>query len=81
MNDEPKITAELRVKSCVVGEHPKPSKSRSAHWGGKTQDVWDVKAEGTWGDIGLPISVYFTTNPGHPVVPRIGETLKITIEA
>lgn len=77
---ESKIAAELRVKSCVVGQFPKPSKT--GHFqGGRSQEVWEIKAEGGWGKTSLPMSLHFATDPGHPVVPRIGGTIKITIEA
>ena len=82
MTDESKITAELRVKSCVVGSFPKPPKRLPIHWSAaKTDEVWEIKADGTWdGEFPYPISLHFTTNPGHPVIPNIGK-IKITIEA
>ena len=81
MKDESKITAELRVKSCVVGTFPKPPKKASPYWHEKTEEVWEIKADGVWKDeIPYPISLHFTTYPGHSVIPRIGK-IKITIEA
>ena len=81
MTDESKFTAELRVKSCVVGEFPKPPKKTPIHWAGKTEEVWEVKAEGVWlPEIPYPISLHFTTYPGHKVAPPMGK-IKITIEA
>ncbi len=76
---EPKITAELRVKSCVVGEFPKPVKGRPPMYSGKAQEVLEIKAEGTWGEFGYPVSLHFTADPGHPVTP-MGK-IKITIES
>jgi hypothetical protein len=81
MTDE-SITAELRVKSCVVGSFPKPPKKAPLYWNGKTEEVWEVKADGVWTpETPYPISLHFTICPGHPVVPLIGKTIKITIEA
>ena len=81
MTDEPKITAELRVKSCVVSTFPKPPKKASSYWNQKTEEVWEIKADGVWQEeIPYPISLHFTTYPGHPVIPSIGK-IKITIEA
>ena len=80
MNDESKITAELRVKSCVVGQFPKPPKKASPYWNEKTEEVLEIKADGVWSaEKPYPISLYFTTLPGHPVIPLIGK-IKITIE-
>ena len=76
---EPKITAELRVKSCVVAEYPKPPKNRSPYWSGKTSEALEIKAEGIWGEFAYPISLHFTADPGHPVGPGLGK-IKITIE-
>jgi hypothetical protein len=81
MKDESKITAELRVKSCVVGSFPKPPKKSPIHWSGKTEEVWEVKADGVWTpEVPYPISLHFTASPGHPVIPPFGK-IKITIEA
>jgi hypothetical protein len=81
MTDKPIITAELRVKSCVVGTFPKPPKKHSPYWNEKTEEVWEIKADGIWeAEFPYPISLHFTTRPGHPVVPSIGK-IKITIEA
>lgn len=80
MTDESRITAELCVKSCVVGAFPKPSK-KNLRWNDKTEEVWEVKAEGAWPDLPYPLSLHFTAPPGHPIVPSIGKKLKITIEA
>ena len=81
MTDESKITAELRVKSCVVGEFPKPVRKSSLYPNGKTEEVWEIKADGVWKpETPYPISLHFTTCPGHPVVPAFGK-IKITIEA
>lgn len=78
---EPKITAELRVKSCVVGSFPKPSKKSPLYSNEQTVEVWEIKADGIWTQgTPYPISLHFTTGPGHPVVPSIGK-IKITIEA
>ena len=78
---EPKITAELRVKSCVVSSFPKPPKKAPIHWSQDTEEVWEVKAEGVWREsIPYPISLHFTTYPGHKVIPPMGK-IKITIEA
>ncbi len=78
---EPKITAELRVKSCVVGSFPKPSKKSPLYSNEKTVEVWEIKADGTWNsEFPYPVSLHFTTIPGHPVVPSVGK-IKITIEA
>ena len=74
------IVAELRVKSCVVADFPKPPKKSPIHWSGKTEEVWEIKADGVWTDMSYPISLHFTTRPGHPVIPNIGK-IKITIEA
>jgi len=75
------ITAELRVKSCVVSEFPKPPKKAPIHWSAKTEEVWEVKAEGIWcAETPYPVSLHFTTNPGHQVIPPMGK-IKITIEA
>ena len=80
--DESKITAEVRVNSCVVGDFPKPPKKASPYWSQKTEEVWEIKAEGVWkSETPYPISLHFTTYPGHPIVPSIGKKLKITIEA
>lgn len=79
---EAQITAELRVKSCVVSAFPKPLK-RSPFNGGwqPTEEVWEVKADGVWTvEKPYPISLHFTTHPGHPVIPPFGK-IKITIEA
>ena len=79
--NESKITAELRVKSCVVSSFPKPPKKAPIHWSGKTDEVWEIKADGVLNpDIPYPISLHFTTCPGHPVIPSFGK-IKITIEA
>ena len=81
MTDKPIFTAELRVKSCVVSNFPKPPKKPPIHFSQKTEEVWEVKAEGVWREeIPYPISLHFTTYPGHPVVPPMGK-IKITIEA
>ena len=81
MADEPKITAELRVKSCVVSSFPKPSKRSPLFVNGRTEEVWEIKADGVWREeVPYPISLHFTTYPGHPVLPFIGK-IKITIEA
>ena len=80
MPNESTITAELRVKSCVVGEYPKPPKNRSPYWTGQTSEALEIKAEGNWGEFSYPVSLHFTTDPGHPVIPGIGK-IKITIEA
>lgn len=81
MNDESKITAELRVKSCVVGEFPKPNKRTPLYSSSKTEEVWEIKADGVWTeDNPYPISLHFTTRPGHPVIPSFGK-IKIIIEA
>ena len=81
MTDESKITAELRVKSCVVSNFPKPPKKASMYWNEKTEEVWEIKADGVWtSELPYPISLHFTTHPGHPVIPNIGK-IKITIEA
>ena len=80
MTDESKITAELRVKSCVVGSFPKPPKGRQSLWTGNSQEVLEIKADGEWGAFSYPVSLHFTTDPGHPVIPGIGK-IKITIEA
>lgn len=78
---ESKITAELRVKSCVVGTFPKPAKKSPIYSNERTEEVWEIKAEGVWTtDHPYPISLHFTTHPGHPVIPHIGK-IKITIEA
>ncbi len=78
---EPKITAELRVKSCVVSSFPKPSKKSPLYSNEKTVEVWEVKADGVWREeIPYPISLHFTTYPGHSVIPPMGK-IKITIEA
>ena len=78
---ESKITAELRVKSCVVSDFPKPPKKSPIPWNGKTEEVWEVKAEGVWkGELPYPVSLHFTTYPGHSVIPPMGK-IKITIEA
>ena len=82
MNDKPKITAELRVKSCVVGQFPKPPKKASPYWNEKTEEVWEIKADGVFSlEKPYPLSLHFTTAPGHPVIPNIGKNIKITIEA
>jgi hypothetical protein len=79
MNDQ--ITAELRVKSCVVSEFPKPSKRSFSPGKDRTEEVWEVKAEGVWKEeTPYPISLHFTTIPGHKVLPPMGK-IKITIEA
>lgn len=76
-----KITAELRVKSCVVSSFPKPTKRSPLFSNERTEEVWEIKADGVWkSETPYPISLHFTTCPGHPVVPSIGK-LKITIEA
>lgn len=81
MPNESIITAELRVKSCVVSDFPKPSKKSPLYSNMKTEEVWEIKADGVWReDIPYPISIHFTTRPGHPVIPHIGK-IKITIEA
>lgn len=81
MTDEPKITAELRVTSCVVSKFPKPPKKAPPYWNEKTEEVWEIKADGVWSpEVPYPVSLHFTTTPGHPVLPSIGK-LKITIEA
>ena len=82
MKEESTITAELRVKSCAVSRFPKPPKRSSVYWTEKdTEEVWEIKADGVWNaDTPYPLSLYFTTRPGHPVVPSIGK-IKITIEA
>jgi hypothetical protein len=81
MTDKPIFTAELRVKSCVVSQFPKPPKKPPIHFSQKTEEVWEVKAEGVWKeDIPYPISLHFTTYPGHQVIPPMGK-IKITIEA
>ena len=79
MSKESTITAILRVKSCVVSDFPKPIKGRPPMYSGKAQEVLDIKADGTWGEFGYPISLHFTAYPGHPVIP-MGK-IKITIEA
>lgn len=79
MADESKITAELRVKSCIIGEFPKPNRKSFVPGNGRTEEVWEVKSEGTIGEFSYPISLHFTTRPGHPVVPPMGK-IKITIE-
>jgi hypothetical protein len=80
MTDE-SITAELRVTSCVVSRFPKPPKKASPYWKENTEEVWEIKAEGTWTpEKPYPVSLHFTTPPGHPVLPSIGK-IKITIEA
>ena len=82
MTDESKITAELQVKSCVVSSFPKPPKRSSLYTNGKTEEVWEIKADGVWiKETPYPVSLHFTTSPGHQVVPSIGKKLKITIEA
>ena len=82
MTDESRITAELCVKSCVVGAFPKPPKKNSLRWNEKTEEVWEVKAEGVWTpELPYPVSLHFTAPPGHKIVPSIGKKLKITIEA
>jgi hypothetical protein len=79
MTDESRITAELRVKSCVVSEFPKHK--RPVYSNEKTEEVWEIKADGVWTpETPYPISLHFTTRPGHPVIPSIGK-IKITIEA
>ena len=79
--NESKITAELRVKSCVVGTFPKQSKKALLYSNERTEEVWEIKADGVWtSETPYPISLHFTTHPGHPVVPSIGK-IKITIEA
>lgn len=80
MADESKITAELRVKSCVVSSYPKPSKTFPLYSNEKKEEVWEIKAEGSGLLESYPISLHFTTRPGHPVVPPMGK-IKITIEA
>ena len=81
MTDE-SITAELRVKSCVIGRFPKPPKKASPYWKENTGEVWEIKADGVWTqDTPYPISLHFTASPGHPISPSIGKSLKITIEA
>jgi hypothetical protein len=76
--DESKIIAELRVKSCVVSEFPKRSKKPFSNE--KTDEVWEIKAEGVWKpEIPYPMSLHFTTYPGNPAVPPFGN-IKITIE-
>jgi hypothetical protein len=81
MTDESKFTAELRVKSCIVSNFPKPNKRSFAPGKEQTEEVWEVKAEGVWREeIPYPISLHFTTYPGHKVVPPMGK-IKITIEA
>lgn len=82
MTDESKtkITAELRVKSCVVGVFPKPSKKSPPYSNEKTEEVWEIKADGVISDTLYPVSVHLSTKPGHPVIPNFGK-LKITIEA
>ena len=78
---ESKITAELRVKSCVVGTFPKPTKRSPLYSNERTEEVWEIKADGVWtAESPYPISLHFTTRPGHPVVPTFGK-IKITIEA
>ncbi len=79
MSKESIITAELRVKSCVVSDFPKPSKTHPSMWTGKAQEVLEIKADGKWGEFEYPVSLHFTANPGHPVTP-MGK-IKITIEA
>jgi hypothetical protein len=75
------IVAELRIKSCVVSEFPKRPRNASAYWSQKTEEVWEIKAEGVWTpEVPYPISLHFTTTPGHSVVPPIGK-IKVTIEA
>lgn len=76
---ESRITADLRVKSCVVSGFPKPSKTRPPMYTGKSQEVLEIKADGTWGEFGYPVSLHFTADPGHPVTP-LGK-IKITIES
>lgn len=79
---ESKITAELRVKSCAVSNFPKPNKKSPLYSNLKTEEVWEVKAEGVWmEEIPYPISLHFTTYPGHPVIPSLIGKIKITIEA
>lgn len=76
--DESKIIAELRVKSCVVSEYPKRPKKSYANE--KTDEVWEIKAEGIWTEEKpYPVSLHFTTQPGHRAVPPFGK-IKITIE-
>lgn len=80
--DEAKITAELRVKSCVASDFPKPLRKSPVPWNGKTEEVWEIKAEGTWNpDMPYPISLHFTTPPGHKSLPATIGKIKITIEA
>ena len=75
------ITAELRVKSCVVSEFPKPLKKFTLCGSGRTDEVWEIKADGVWTpELPYPISLHLTTTPGHPVIPPFGK-IKITIEA
>jgi hypothetical protein len=78
MSNESKITAELRVKSCVVSQFPKPNKRSFAPSKQQGEEVWEVKAEGD--GIPYPISLHFTTLPGHKVIAPMGK-IKITIEA
>ena len=81
MIDDSKITAELRVVSCVVSEFPKPPRKPSLYRGVQADEVWEIKAEGIWTqEKPYPISLHFTTAPGHPVLPSIGK-INITIEA
>jgi hypothetical protein len=76
-----KITACLRVKSCVVSSFPKPPKKSPIHWSGKTEEVWEIKADGIWTpETQYPISLHFTARPGHPAIQPFGN-IKITIEA
>ena len=76
------IVAELRVKSCVVSEFPKKPRSASPAWNQKTEEVWEIKADGTWNpEMPYPISLHFTTPPGHKVLPATIGKIKITIEA
>jgi hypothetical protein len=82
MKEESTIVAELRVKSCAVGSFPPPPKKSSIRWNEKTEEVWEIKADGVWKpELPYPISLHFTAPPGHQVVPFIGKKLKITIEA
>lgn len=79
MPNESIITAELRVKSCVVSEFPKPPRTHPSMWTGKSREVLEIKADGNWGEFSYPVSLHFTADPGHPVIP-MGK-IKITIES
>lgn len=82
---EEKIMAYPRVMSEKLDGHEycgklidgKKNLSAPSKWG----EVVEIRAVGHWGEHQLPISVHLSVPPGHPVLPFMGDCLKIVVSA